>query len=56
MTQPMSPADRLDTAEALADQVIPGLDPEPAAVAHSLIAIGRLLQNIDNRQAQQAGS
>lgn len=47
----MTPAERLDESEALIDQVVDNLPPESAAVAHSLIAIGRLLQNIDTRQA-----
>ena len=52
----MTPAERLDTAEALINQVVNDIPPESAAVAHALIGIGRYLQNIDNRQSQQAGS
>lgn len=51
----MIPAERLDAAEQYFDQVVDALPPESAATGHALIAIGRLLQNIDNRQ-QQAGS
>lgn len=51
----MIPADRLDAAEQFFDQVVDDLSPETAATGRALIAIGRLLQNIDNRQ-QQAGS
>lgn len=51
----MIPADRLDAAEQFFNQVVDDLPPDSAATGHALIAIGRLLQNIDNRQ-QQAGS
>lgn len=51
----MDPAERLDAAEQFFNQVVGNLPPESAATGHALIAIGRLLQNIDNRQ-QQAGS
>lgn len=51
----MTPEQRLDAAESAFD----GLAIEPTDLnyvpLHALIAIGRLLQNIDNRQ-QQAGS
>ena len=51
----MTPGERLDAAESALDS----MDIEPNdlnyAPLHALIAIGRLLQNIDNRQSQQAG-
>lgn len=51
----MTPSERLDAAEAAVD-AMDLTDDQPNFVGlHSLIAIGRLLQNIDNRQ-QQAGS
>ena len=51
--QLVTPAERLDAAEELVDGVIDNLPPESASVAHALIAIGRLLQNIDTRQGGQ---
>lgn len=53
----MTPAERLDAAEIGLDAVIAAgnMSPETVATANALVAIGRLLQNIDNRQAQQAG-
>ncbi len=57
----MIPAERLDAAEQFFDQVVDNLPlDESAATGHALIAIGRLLQELNNRQAaqvaQQAGS
>lgn len=56
----MIPAERLDAAEQFFDQVVDNLPPESAATGHALIAIGRLLQELNNRQAaqvaQQTGS
>lgn len=56
----MDPAERLDTAEQFFNQVVDNLPPESAATGHALIAIGRLLQELNDRQAaqaaQQAGS
>jgi len=52
----MTPAERLDSAESALDAM--DIDPSDLNYVplHALVAIGRLLQNIDNRQAQQAGS
>lgn len=51
----MTPGERLDAGEAAFDALnIPNTEPNYVCL-QALIAIGRLLQNIDNRQ-QQAGS
>lgn len=47
----MTPAERLDAAQEPVD-LLPPEDPNYAAL-HALVAIGRLLQNIDNRQTAQ---
>lgn len=47
----MEPAQRIDTAEQVVDQ-LPADHPNYAAL-HVLIAIARYLQNIDTRQAAQ---
>ena len=51
----MTPAERLDAAETAVDAMGLTDDQPNFAGLNALIAIGRLLQNIDNRQ-QQAGS
>ncbi|AHG24344.1 hypothetical protein SEA_RAYMOND7_22 [Mycobacterium phage Raymond7] len=50
----MDAADRIDTAEQVVD-TLPADHPNYAAL-HVLIAIARLLQSIDNRQAAQEGT
>lgn len=51
----MSPDERLTAAENTVDDInYPPTEPNSACV-NALIAIGRYLQAINNRQAQQAG-
>ena len=52
----MTPAERLDAAEAAVDAMDLTNDQPNYVGLNAFIAIGRLLQNIDNRQSQQAGS